>query len=39
MQYKIDVKCRDLHGGIRLCDSLEFVTSEKSGKPALNQTR
>ena len=27
------------HGGIRLCDSLEFVTSENNGKLALNQTR
>ena len=26
-------------GGIRLCDSLEFVTSEKSGKLAQNKTR
>ena len=25
--------------GIRLCDSLEFVTSEKSGKLAQNITR
>ena len=32
--------CENIYfGGIRLCDSLEFVTSEKNGKLAQNKTR